>query len=157
MPEIPRDDRREGADTPTYSQREVQNMLFERLPQGKYTWLRDPEGNPGVQAYGSRPLPSQPVYVYYRPSVLKMQVRFTPKRISLTREEELWQAAEAARAPLRAAGSTSRRQKGSTQETERDEQWVVTLPERLGETGYAALERFVVLAASCMGIEPPEE
>ena len=105
-----------------YSQRDVQNMLFERLPSGKHCWLRDPEGNPAVQAYGSRHLPSQPVYVNYRPSLVKMQVRFTPRRISPSREEELWQAAEAARGPLRAAGVTARRQAGHTQETERDEQ-----------------------------------
>ncbi len=138
---------------PTYSQREVQNMLFERLPAGKYTWIPDPEGNAAVQAYGTRFLPSQPVYVNYRPSVVKMQVRFTPRRISLTREEELWQAAEVARSPLRAAGASSRRQKGHTQETERDEQWVVTIPERLGEGGYRTLERFVALVADCMGIQ----
>jgi hypothetical protein len=132
-------------------------MLFQRLPNEKYSWLRDPEGNPSVQAYGLRHLPAQPVYLNYRPSTVKMQIRFTPRRISLTREEELWQAAEAARAPLRAAGITARRQNGNTQETERDEQWVVTLPERLSEDGYATLERFVLLAADCMGIEPPEE
>jgi len=142
---------------PSYSQREVQNMLFERLPGGKYTWIRDPEGNPTVEAYGSRFLPSQPVYVSYRPSVVKMQIRFTPRRISPTREEELWQAAEAMRGPLRAAGSTARRQAGHTQETERDEQWVVTIPERFGEKGYEALKSFVALAAACMGIEPSEE
>jgi len=142
---------------PSYSQREVHNMLLNRLPNGKHTWLRDPGGNPAVEAYGSSFLPSQPVYVYHRPSVVKMQVRFTPRRISLTREEELWQAAEAARGPLRAAGSTARRQKGNTQETERDEQWVVTIPERFSERGYVALENFVALAASCMGVEPPEE
>jgi hypothetical protein len=140
-----------------YSQREVLNMLFNRLPAAKHTWIRDPEGNPAVQAYGSRPLPSQPVYVNHRPSLVKMQVRFTPRRISPTREDELWQAAEAARGPLRAAGSTARRQMGNTQETERDEQWVVTIPERLSEAGYVALESFVTLAASCMGVEPPEE
>jgi hypothetical protein len=142
---------------PTYSQREVLNMLHERLDGGKYNWLRDPEGNAAVQVYGSTALPSQPVYVNYRPSVVKMQVRFTPRRISPAREEELWEAAEAARAPLRAAKSTTRRQAGYTQETERDEQWVVTIPERLSETGYLALERFVVIAGSCMGIEPPED
>jgi hypothetical protein len=140
----------------TYTQREVQNMLFHWLPAGKHTWLRDPEGNPAVQAYGSSSLPAQPLYVYYRPSVVKMQVRFTPRRISLSREDELWQAAEAARGPLRAAGSTARRQRGNTQETERDEQWVVTIPERLSEAGYVTLESFVALAASCMGVEPPE-
>jgi hypothetical protein len=141
---------------PAYTQREVQNMLSSRLPAGKYTWLRDPEGNPAVQAYGSRSLPSQPLYVHFRPSVVKMQLRFTPRRISPSREDELWQAAEAARGPLRAAGSTARRQRGNTQETERDEQWVVTIPERLSEAGYVTLENFVVLAASCMGVEPPE-
>lgn len=139
-----------------YTQRDVQNMLHERLPGGKHTWLRDPEGNAAVEVYGSRHLPSQPIYVNYRPSVVKMQVRFTPRRISLSRENELWQAAEAARGPLRAAGITARRQKGYTQETERDEQWVVTIPERLSEEGYGALERFVVLVGSCMGVEPPE-
>jgi hypothetical protein len=140
----------------TYTQREVQNMLLERLPAGKHSWLKDPEGNPAVQAYGSRSLPSQPLYVYYRPSLVKMQVRFTPRRISPSREDELWQAADAARGPLRAAGSTARRQAGTTQETERDEQWVVTIPERLSEAGYVTLENFVMLAASCMGVEPPE-
>ena len=139
-----------------YTQRDVHNMLLNRLPAGKHTWLRDPEGNPAVQVYGTRSLPSQPLYVNYRPSVVRMQLRFTPRRISPSREAELWQAAEAARGPLRAAGSTARRQKGNTQETERDEQWVVTVPERLSEAGYATLERFVVLAASCMGVEPPE-
>lgn len=142
---------------PTYSQREVQTMLVNRLPPGKYTWIRDPEGNPTVQAYGERCLPAQPVYVSYRPSVVKMQLRFTPRRISPSREEELWRAAEAARVPLRSAGSTARRQMGRTQETERDEQWVVNIPERLGETGFAALEAFVALAAACMGIETPED
>jgi hypothetical protein len=142
---------------PHYSQREVLNMITERLPGAKYTWIRDPAGNPAVQAYGSSFLPSQPVYVYFRPSVVKMQVRFTPRRISATREDELWQAAEAARVPLKAARATARRQQGNTQETERDEQWVVTLPERLSETGYHALERFVLLAAACMGIGPPDE
>jgi hypothetical protein len=141
-------------ETHTYSQREVQNMLFSRLPPGKHAWFRDPGGNPAVQAYGSSFLPSQPVYLHYRPSLVKMQVRFTPRRISLTREEELWQAAEAARRPLRAAGSTARRQAGNTQETERDEQWVVTIPERLGEAGYEALENFVALVACCLGAAP---
>lgn len=140
-----------------YSQQDVLNLLFQRLPGEKYNWLRDPEGNPAIQVYGDRFLPSQPLYVNYRPSVVKMQLRFTPRRISLSREEELWQAAEAARVPLRAAGVTARRQKGNTQETERDEQWVVTLPERLSEAGYSVLDSFVVLAASCMGIEQPEE
>lgn len=138
-----------------YSQREVQNMLHERLPVGTHNWLRDPEGNPAVEVYGSRHLPSQPIYINYRPSVVKMQVRFTPRRISLSREKELWEAAEAARAPLKAARITARRQKGYTQETERDEQWVVTIPERVSEAGYAALRSFVILAASCMGVEPP--
>jgi len=131
-------------------------MLHERLPVGTHNWLRDPEGNPSVEVYGSRHFPSQPVYINYRPSVVKMQVRFTPRRISLSRETELWEAAEAARVPLRAAGITARRQKGNTQETERDEQWVVTIPERLSEAGYEALEGFVLLAASCMGLPAPE-
>jgi hypothetical protein len=157
MPRIPRTVRPEQPESCTYSQREVQNMLFDRLPQQKYTWLRDPEGNPGVQVYGSRTLPSQPVYLAYRPSLVRMQVRFTPRRISLTREDELWQATEAARGVLRAAGSTARRCLGNTQETERDEQWVVTIPERLGEAGYVALESFVALAAACMGVELPAD
>lgn len=142
---------------PTYSQREVLNMLQHRLSSGTLAWIRDPEGNPAVQAYGSRSLPSQPVYVSYRPNVVKMQVRFTPRRISLSREAELWQAAEAARKPLRAAGSTARRAPGNTQETERDEQWIVTIPERLSETGYVALEGFVNLVAACLGLAPAEE
>jgi hypothetical protein len=139
-----------------YTQRDVQNMLVHRLPAGKYTWLRDPERNPAVQAYGCRSLPAQPVYVYYRPSLVKMQLRFTPRRISPSREEELWEAAEAARGILRAAGVSARRQMGNTQETEQDEQWVATIPERLSEAGYAALESFVTLAASGMGVEPTE-
>lgn len=142
---------------PTYSQREVQNMLHERLSGGKHTWLRDPEGNASVEAFGSSYLPAQPVYINYRPSVVKMQVRFTPRRISLSRENELWEAAEATRAPFKAARITARRQKGYTQETEKDEQWVVTIPERVSEPGYAALERFVILAGSCMGVELPTE
>jgi hypothetical protein len=140
-----------------YSQRDVLNMFLRRLPGGKHTWLRDPEGNPAVQVYGSRHLPSQPVYVNHRPSVVKMQVRFTPRRISPSREAELWQAAEAAGPALRGSGITARRQKGNTQETERDEQWVVTLPERLSEAGYEALETFVILTASCMGVEPQDD
>ncbi|MFN3650208.1 MAG: hypothetical protein ACK47B_11570 [Armatimonadota bacterium] len=140
-----------------YSQRDVMNMLTERLPAGKYTWIRDPEGNPSVQAYGASFLPSQPVYVQYRPSVVKMQLRFTPRRISPSREEELWQAAEAARGALRQAGVSARRQPGRTQETERDEQWVLTIPERLSEAGYDALGDWVALAAGCMGIEAARE
>jgi hypothetical protein len=140
-----------------YTLRDVDNMLTERLPQAEHSWLRDPEGNPSVRAYGSRHLPSQPVYVNYRPSVVKMQLRFTPRRISPTRAEELWAAAEAAGPVLRSAKVQSRRQMGHTQETERDEQWVVTLPERLSEDGYAALESFITLAAACMGIEAEDE
>jgi hypothetical protein len=140
-----------------YHQRDVHGMIRDRLPAGKYTWLRDPEGNPAVEAYGARSLPSQPVYVSYRPSVVRLQVRFTPRRISLTREDELWQAAEATQRALRADRCTARRQAGNTQETERDEQWVVTIPECVSEAGYEALERFVILAASCMGVEPPHE
>ena len=45
---------------------------------------------------------------------------------------------------------------GKTQETERDEQWVVTIPERLSETAYETLAAFVRLAAECMGVEGPE-
>lgn len=140
-----------------YSQRDVHSMLCTRLPPGKYTWIRDPEGNAAVQAYGSTALPSQPVYVNFRPSVVKMQVRFTPRRISLTREDELWQAAAEAARALRGTGVTARRQAGNTQETERDEQWIVTIPERLSEAGYETLKGFVSLAASCMGVEAPEE
>lgn len=139
-----------------YSQQDVRNMLMEQLRAGKYTWMRDPEGNPAVQAYGSQSLPSQPVYVHHRPSVVRMQVRFTPRRISLTREEELWRAAETARPGLRAAGVTARRQAGSTQETERDEQWVLTLPESLSEEGYELLKEFAALAGSCMGVDAPD-
>src|SRR5437588_11990084 len=103
-----------------YTQRDVLNMLHERLPAGKHTWLRDPEGNPAVQAYGSRHWPSQPVYVHYRPNVVKLQVRFTPRRISPSREDEIWAAAAAAGGALRAAGLTVRRQAGNTQDTEPD-------------------------------------
>ena len=140
-----------------YTQRDVQNMLFEHLPPGQHGWIRDPGGNPDVQAYGSPHWPAQPVYVYYRPSVVKMRVSFTPRRISLVREQELWEAAEQAARALRAEGIRGRRQPGDTQETEREEQWVVTIPERLSEAGYAALENFVVLAGACMGVEPAEE
>jgi hypothetical protein len=82
-----------------------------------------------------------------------MIVRFTPRRISPIREEELWEAAEEARRALRSEGVTARRQKGNTEETERDEQWVVTIPERLSEPAYDALAGFVTLAAACMGVE----
>jgi hypothetical protein len=131
-------------------------MLFECLPAGRHSWIRDPGGNPDVQAYGSPHWPSQPVYVYYRPSVVKMRVSFTPRRISPTREQELWEAAERARRVLRSEGIQGRRQAGNTQETERDEQWVVTVPERLSETAYDTLAAFVAFAAQCMGVEAPD-
>jgi hypothetical protein len=140
-----------------YTQRDVQNLLFERLPARQHTWIRDPEENPDVQAYGTAHLPSQPIYVYYRPSVVKMIVRFTPRRISPSREEKLWEAAEATRRALRGEGVTARRQRGNTQETERDEQWVVTIPERLSETAYNTLAAFVTLAAVCMGIAATDD
>lgn len=140
-----------------YTQRDVQNMLFERLPAGRHSWLRDPEGNPDVQAYGSPHLPSQPIYVYYRPSVVKMVLRFTPRRIAPIEEEALWEAAESARRALRAEGVTARRQTGNTQETERDEQWVVTLPERLSEGAYDTLAAFVERAARSMGVVAADE
>ncbi len=139
-----------------YTQRDVQNMLFERLPAGQHSWIRDPEGNPDVQAYGSTYWPAQPIYVYYRPSVVKMRVSFTPRRISPIREQELWDTAEQAGRALRSDGVSTRRQTGRTQETERDEQWVVTVPERLSETAYDLLAGFVSLAAQCMGVEAPE-
>jgi len=131
-------------------------MLFERLPAGRHTWIRDPGGDADVQAYGSAYWPSQPVCVYYRPSVVKMRVSFTPRRISPVREQELWEAAETASRTLRSEGVNGRRQTGKTQETERDEQWVVTIPERLSETAYETLAAFVGLAAECMGVEGPE-
>jgi hypothetical protein len=96
------------------------------------------------------------VYVYYRPSVVKMRVSFTPRRISSLREPELWEAAAQARAALRGEGVSARRQAGNTQETERDEQWVVTVPERLSESAYDTLAAFVALAAACMGVEARE-
>jgi hypothetical protein len=135
-----------------YTQRDVQNMLFERLPAGRHTWIRDPGGNADVQAYGSGHWPAQPVYVYYRPSVVKMRLSFTPRRISLVREQELWEAAEQAGRALRAEGVRGRRQAGDTQETEREEQWVVGIPERLSEAAYDALAAFVEFAAGCMGM-----
>ncbi len=135
-----------------YTQRDVQNLLFERLPAGQHTWIRDPEENPDVQAYGSTYWPAQPVYVYYRPSVVKMRVSFTPRRISPTREQELREAAETARRSLRGEGVQARRQAGNTQETERDEQWVVTIPERLSETAYDTLAAWIALTAQCMGV-----
>lgn len=140
-----------------YTQRDVQNMLFERLPAGQHSWLRDPEGNPDVQAYGSPHLPAQTVYVHYRPSVVKMRVSFTPRRISPTREPELWEAAEKARLSFRGEGLSARRQTGRTQETERDEQWVVTIPERLSESAYDTLSAFIAFAAECMGVPAPDE
>jgi hypothetical protein len=136
-----------------YTQRDVQNLLFERLPAGRHAWLRDPEGNPDVQAYGLPHWPAQPVYVYYRPSVVKMRVSFTPRRISPIREGELWDAAETARLALRGEGVSARRQTGRTQETERDEQWVLTIPERLSESAFETLAAFIGLAAECMGVE----
>jgi hypothetical protein len=136
-----------------YLQKDVQNMLHERLPGGEYNWIRDPEGNPAVEAYGSRHLPAQPVYLNYRPSVVKLQIKFTPRRISPTREEELWQAADATRAPFKGTGITARRQKGNTQETERDEQWVVNVPERMTEAAYETLKGFVLRVADCLGLE----
>jgi hypothetical protein len=139
-----------------YTQRDVQNMLIERLPAGRHGWIRDPEGNPDIQSYGSPHWPSQPVYVYYRPSVVKMRVSFTPRRVSAIREQELWDAAERAALALRGVGIRGRRQAGNTQETERDEQWVVTIPERLSEAAYDALAAFVDLAAGCMGVGGPD-
>jgi hypothetical protein len=139
-----------------YTQRDVQNMLFERLPAGQHTWIRDPGGSPDIQAYGSSHWPSQPVYVYYRPSVVKMRVSFTPRRISPTREAELWEAAERAGRALRGEGVSGRRQTGNTQETERDAQWVLTIPERLSESAYDTLAGFIALAAACMGVAAPD-
>ena len=140
-----------------YTQRDIQNLLFERLPAGQHGWIRDPGGDPNVQAYGSSYWPSQPVYLYYRPSVVKMRISFTPRRISSTREPELWEAAEKAARALRGEGVSGRRQTGNTQETERDEQWVVTIPERLSETAYDTLADFVTFTAHCMGVESPDE
>jgi hypothetical protein len=131
-------------------------MLFERLPAGRHSWIRDPEGSPDVQAYGSSYWPSQPVYLFYRPSVVKMRVSFTPRRISPVREQELWDAADRASRALRSEGVAGRRQTGKSQETERDEQWVVIVPERLSETAYDTLVAFVGLAAECMGVEAPD-
>jgi len=138
-----------------YTQRDIQNMLLERLPAGQHHWMRDPGGNRDVQAYGSPHWPSQPLYVYYRPSVVKMRVSFTPRRISSTRELELWETAERTRDALRKEGVHCRRQVGNTQETERDEQWTVTIPERLSETAYDTLATFVALTAECMGVGEP--
>jgi hypothetical protein len=131
-------------------------MLFERLPAGRHHWMRDPEGNPDVQCYGAPHWPSQALYAYYRPSVVKMRLSFTPRRISLLREQELWEAAERAGIALRGEGIRARRQAGNTQETERDEQWVVTVPERLSETAYDTLAAFVDFAAECMRAGEPE-
>jgi hypothetical protein len=139
-----------------YTQRDIQNMLFERLPAGRHTWIRDPEGEADVQAYGSAYWPSQPVYVFYRPSVVKMRISFTPRRISPIREEELWEAVDRASRTLRGEGVHGRRQTGKTQETERDQQWVVTIPECLSEIAYDTLAAFVRLAAECMGVEGPD-
>jgi hypothetical protein len=138
-----------------FTQRDVQNMLFERLPAARHSWIRDPGGNPDILAYGSPHWPSQPLYLYYRPSVVKMQVLFTPRRISPTREQELWEAAEQTGRALSGEGVRARRQTGRTQETERDEQWVVTIPECLSETAYGALADFVFYTAECMGVETP--
>ena len=140
-----------------YTQRDIRNMLFERLPAGQHGWILDPGGNPDVQAYGSSHWPSQPVYLYYRPSLVKMRVSFTPRRISPTRELELWEAAEEAGRALRGEGVHGRRQAGSTQETERDEQWVVTIPERFSETAYDTMTDFVAFTAQCMGMETSDE
>ncbi len=136
-----------------YTQRDVQNMLFERLPAAELPWIRDPGGSPDILAYGSPRILGIAVYLYYRPSVVKMQVFFTPRRISPTREQELWEAAEQTGRALRGEGVKARRQTGRTQETERDEQWVVTIPERLSEAAYDTLAAFVAFTAECMGVE----
>ena len=43
------------------------------------------------------------------------------------------------------------------QETERDEQWVVTIPERFSETAYDTMTDFVAFTAQCMGAETSDE
>ena len=85
---------------------------------------------------------------------LRHRLKAVP-RLSLTRENDLWQAAEQCQSALRREGIRGRRQAGSTQETERDEQWVVTIPERLSEAAYDTLATFVAFAAECMGVDEP--
>jgi hypothetical protein len=147
--------RRTVAERP-YSQREVRNHVVARLGPGQHTWIDDPGGARDTLAYGSRWWPSQLVYVIYRPSTLDLRLIFTPERISLTRAEELWEAAEQCRKVLQQNGISSRRQMGNTEETERDTQYRVNIPaEGITEEAFEALDHFLALVAECAGVAEP--
>ena len=137
-----------------YTQPDVRNMLDQRLPAGKHTWLRDPEGNPAVQAdqadvpafaAGLSRLPAQ-----RRPDAGAL---YAAADLAVARGRAVAGRRGGARPAARVREHRASRERGTTQETERDEQWVVTIPERLSEAGYAALESFVTLVASCMGVD----
>jgi hypothetical protein len=135
----------------------VRNHVVARLPAGAHTWIDDPGGARDTLAYGSRSWPSQLVYVIYKPSTLDLRLLFTPQRISLAREEELWEAAEACRVALRRSGVSSRRRMGNTEETERDAQYMVNVPaEGITEEAFEALDTFLTRVASCAGVAEEE-
>jgi hypothetical protein len=142
-----------------FSQREVQNHLLARLRPGQHSWIDDPAGARDTIAYGLRHWPSQLVYVISKPSTLDLRLIFTPQRISLTRETELWEAAEGCRKALRKEGVSSRRRTGNTEETERDSQYVIDIPaEGLTEEAFDTLDAFLIFVAECLGVgEPAEE
>lgn len=151
-------------DSPTpaprpYSQREVQNHLLARLRPGMHTWIEDPAGARDTMAYGSRHWPSQLIYIISKPSTLDLRLIFTPRRISLTLEPALWEAAERCRLALRRHGVASRRRTGNTEETERDIQYVIDIPaEGLTEEAFDTLDAFLLFVADCLGVgEPAEE
>jgi hypothetical protein len=142
--------RQTGAEQPC-SQREVRNHVVARLEPGRHTWIDDPGGARDTLAYGSRSWPSQLVYVIYKPSTLDLRLIFTPRRISLTREADLWEAADHCRIALRKSGVSSRRRMGNTEETERDEQYVVNVPaEGMTEEAFEALDAFLARVAECV-------
>jgi hypothetical protein len=140
-----------------YSQREVRNHVVARIGPGEHTWIADPEDDRNTLAYGSRFLPSQLIYVIHKPSTLDLRLLFTPYRISITREAELWAAADACRALLRRHGVSSRRRMGNTEETERDAQFAVNIPaEGITEEAFDALDAFLTLVAECAGVAEPD-
>jgi hypothetical protein len=144
---------RQGASERPYSQREVRNHVVARLEPGRHTWIDDPGGARDTLAYGSRSWPSQLVYVIHKPSTLDLRLIFTPRRISLTREAELWEAAELCRGALRKNKVSSRRRMGNTEETERDEQYVVDVPaEGMTEEAFDALDAFLGQVAECLEV-----
>jgi hypothetical protein len=141
-----------------FSQREVQNHLLTRLRPGMHTWIDDPAGARDTIAYGSRHWPSQLIYVISKPSTLDLRLIFTPRRISLTLEPVLWEAAERCRLALRKEGVSSRRRTGNTEETERDIQYVIDIPaEGLTEQAFDTLDAFLIVVADCLGVGEPAD